>query len=171
MKKLGTEKVLSAYVAKKKRGTKEAFAVKYPCLFKSILLGSASFLIFFFILLFFYLIFFLSKAIMQEQYGLLVASEPKVLSELGLVLTGFGTNTRRSRAVSKASAPQKKRKNEEIEVEEIPSEEDQEFEEPVYDKSESERGSESSGSDSSGSDRSGSDSSGSDSSDSDSEGD
>ena len=49
MKKLGTEKILSAYVAKKKRGKKEAFAVIYPCLFNSILLGSASFLIFFFI--------------------------------------------------------------------------------------------------------------------------
>ena len=93
---------------------------------------------------------------MQEQHGLLVASEPKVLSELGLVLTGFGTNTYCSSAVSKPSTPQKKRKNKEIEEEEIPSGEEQEVEGAYDDKSKNERGSESS---SSGSNRSGSDSS------------
>ena len=33
---------------------------------------------------------------MQDHYGLEVALEPNVINELGLVLTGFATNTSRS---------------------------------------------------------------------------
>jgi hypothetical protein len=35
---------------------------------------------------------------MQEKYGLAVAAEPNVLHLMGLVLTGFGTNTNQKAA-------------------------------------------------------------------------
>ena len=37
---------------------------------------------------------------MQEHYGVLVAYEPNVLAELGLILTGFGTDTGRKPAAN-----------------------------------------------------------------------
>jgi hypothetical protein len=39
---------------------------------------------------------------MQEHYGLEVASEPNVINELGLVLTGFAINTSRSSTPDKS---------------------------------------------------------------------
>jgi hypothetical protein len=46
---------------------------------------------------------------MQQQYGLAVAAEPNVLHLMGLVLTGFGTNTNR-KAANKSQSSVKRAK-------------------------------------------------------------